>query len=81
VVRSQIAELVANEGKERLVQTEPKDWRFNGMPYLAIQEALHRMRGLPPRSREQVAAIHAPDWEEDIGIVTQLMQFQRHAPE
>ncbi len=63
------------------MQTEPEDWRFNGMPYLAIQEALHRMRDLPPRSREQVAAVHAPDWEDDIALVNRLIQFNRYAPE
>lgn len=71
--------LAETEGKQRLVLMERDDWRFINAPYLAIQEALHRSRGLPPRSKEEVAAIHEPDWEADVGLASELIQFQRDA--
>lgn len=73
-------DLVDGEGKERLVLTEPPDWRFSIDPQLVIREALHRMNGGKPRTPEEVAAMPAA-WETDINLMYRLIQFQRDALE
>lgn len=77
-IREQLIEIVEDEGKERLVLTEPDDWRFRYDYMLAIREALHRYRGGKPRLPEEVAAT-PPAWDDDVHLAATLLQFQRDA--
>lgn len=72
--------LVDSEDKQRLVLTEPMDWRFHYSPELVLREILHRQNGGKPRTPEEVAAMPI-SWEEDLYLMAELMQFQRDALE
>ncbi len=79
-IRKQLIAIVEDEDKDRMILTEPDDWRFMHDPQLAIREALHRRRGGKPRLPQEVAAT-PPAWEEDVYLASVLMQFQRDALE
>ena len=70
--------IVEQEGKHKRVLTEKPDWRFHFDPGLALREVLHRENGGVPRLPEEVAKTPVT-WDEDLYLMSQLLQFQRDA--